>query len=44
MCFNEIEVVKNINYAIIKALTQDGVDEEVAYTIRTRLLKEFGII
>ena len=44
MYFNEVEVVKNINYAIIKALTQDGVDEEAAYAIRTRLLEEFGII
>ena len=44
MYFNEIEVVKNINYAIIKALIQDGVDEETAYIVRTRLLEEFGII
>ena len=44
MYFNEAEVVKNINYAIIKALIQDGVDEDTAYTIRTRLLEEFSII
>ena len=44
MYFNQVEVVKNINYAIIKALIQDGVDEETADTIRTRLLEEFGII
>lgn len=44
MYFNEVEVVKNINYAIIKALILDGVDEEAAHTIRTRLLEEFGIV
>lgn len=42
--YAKTEVVKNINYAIIKALLLDGVDEETADIIRTRLLEEFGIV
>ena len=42
--FSKTEVVKNINYAIIKALVSDNADAETADIIRTRLLEEFGII